>query len=42
MKFAPVSSPALGSPLLAATKANSETTELYSAQPFRLVGVVRI
>ena len=38
-KFAPVSQPSLGSADLAAQKQNSENTELYCAQPFRLVGV---
>jgi hypothetical protein len=37
-KLAPVSQPALGSAQLAAQKQNSENTELYSVQPFRLIG----
>ena len=38
-KLAPVSHPALGSVALAAQRQNSENTELYPVQPFRLIGV---
>lgn len=38
-KLVPVSLPALGSAAITALKRNVENTELYAAQPFRLVGV---
>lgn len=38
-KLAPVSQPALGSAELSAQRQNSENTELYSVQPFRLIGI---
>lgn len=38
-KLAPVSAPAIGSAALAGQRQNSENTELYSIQPFRLYGV---
>eukprot|EP01052_Picozoa_sp_SAG31_P029884 SAG31_NODE_3012_length_4788_cov_2.735125_3_plen_366_part_00 len=38
-KLAPVSQPALGSEELAAQRQNSENTELYAVQPFRLIGI---